>query len=214
MGIANTINTELFKKLEMEERKSESHELFKWIIVTFYKEPVSKYYWENFNEQVFKEDKGHDFKERIGKISAAEMKEEERVSTEALLKNRQKYIDHPDLASVKEEVKKLVKIGDLVMMGNELTKELAQEEKNIELKQVDTRSKEELAQKCVLKSNATKERIDLSDKYIETLEDVDQSLARKESIYSLAASEGHKIIQDLRSSQPKFLRAIQTPIVT
>ena len=60
------------------------------------------------------------------------------------------------MTSVKEEVKKLVKIADLVMMGNELTKELAQEEKNIELKQIDTKSKEELAQKCVLKANATK----------------------------------------------------------
>lgn len=81
VGIANTINTESFKRLEMEDRKSESHELFKWIIITFYKEPVSKYYWENFCEQVFAEDKGRDFKERLGKISAAEMKEEERVAT-------------------------------------------------------------------------------------------------------------------------------------
>lgn len=30
---------------------------------------------------MFKEDKGHDFKERAGKISAAEIKEEERVAT-------------------------------------------------------------------------------------------------------------------------------------
>lgn len=34
------------------------------------------------------------------------------------MKNRQKYIEHPDLSSVKEDVKKLVKIADLVMMGN------------------------------------------------------------------------------------------------
>lgn len=86
-------------------------------MITFYKEPVSRYYWSNFCDQVFKEDKGHDFKERLGKVSAAEIKEEERVATEALLKNRQKYIDHPELASVKEEVKKLVKLGDLVMSG-------------------------------------------------------------------------------------------------
>lgn len=38
-------------------------------------------------------------------------------------------------------------------------------------------------------------------------------LSRKESIYSMAAAEGHKIIEDLRSSQPKFLRAAETPIL-
>jgi hypothetical protein len=52
-------------------------------------------------------------------------------STESLLKNKQKYIDHPEFVSVKEEIKKLIKIADLVMIGNELTKDLINQEKQI-----------------------------------------------------------------------------------
>jgi len=74
IAIANTINLSPLKKLDIEDRRSDAHDLFRWIIVTFYKEPVSKYYWENFCEQVLKADKGHDFKKRLGKISAAEIK--------------------------------------------------------------------------------------------------------------------------------------------
>ena len=48
VAIANTINTDRIGKLVMEDRKSEAHDLFKWLIITFYKEPVNKYYWDNF----------------------------------------------------------------------------------------------------------------------------------------------------------------------
>lgn len=82
-------------------------------------------------EQVFKEDKGHDFKERAGKISAAEIKEEERVATEAILKNREAVSKHPELAPAKTEVTKLLKIADLIMKGFGLTKELLVLEKTI-----------------------------------------------------------------------------------
>ena len=32
----------------MEDRKSEAHEVFRWIISVIYKEPSAKYYWLNF----------------------------------------------------------------------------------------------------------------------------------------------------------------------
>lgn len=48
IAISNTINTNAIGELEIEDRKSEAHDLFKWLIITFYKEPVSKYYWDNF----------------------------------------------------------------------------------------------------------------------------------------------------------------------
>lgn len=48
IAIANTIDSEQLGGLELEDRKSEAHQLFKWAIVVFYKEPVSKYYWGNF----------------------------------------------------------------------------------------------------------------------------------------------------------------------
>lgn len=50
------------------------------------------------------------------------------MATESLLKNKEKYINHPDLKDVVEaDIKKLVKIADLVMRGHELTKELTNE---------------------------------------------------------------------------------------
>lgn len=32
----------------MEDRKSQAHDVFRWIINTVYKEPPAKYYWDNF----------------------------------------------------------------------------------------------------------------------------------------------------------------------
>lgn len=46
--IASNINVKAFLKLDIEERKSDAHEVFKWIIVALYGEPDNKYYWPNF----------------------------------------------------------------------------------------------------------------------------------------------------------------------
>ena len=32
----------------MEDRRSQGHDVFLWILLVVYKEPVSKYYWSNF----------------------------------------------------------------------------------------------------------------------------------------------------------------------
>jgi hypothetical protein len=46
--IASKIDVKAFLKLDIEERKSDAHEVFKWVIVAFYGEPDNKYYWPNF----------------------------------------------------------------------------------------------------------------------------------------------------------------------
>jgi hypothetical protein len=51
--LAKSLELIKFKKLEIEERKSPAHELFKWILVTIYSEPENKYYWNNFKVNVF-----------------------------------------------------------------------------------------------------------------------------------------------------------------
>lgn len=48
MEIANSIDVKSFLKLDIDERKSEANEVFKWIIVAMYGEPENKYYWPNF----------------------------------------------------------------------------------------------------------------------------------------------------------------------
>lgn len=52
MELAKSIDPKLLKKLDLDERKSDANELFKWIIVTFYLEPESKYYWDNFKVKI------------------------------------------------------------------------------------------------------------------------------------------------------------------
>jgi len=81
------------------------------------------------------------------------------------------------------------------MTGNELTKDLVNQEKQIEQRSGDSKTKEDLAQKCILKANATKERVDINDRYIVILDEIYQSLTRKEEVYSLTATEGQKIIE-------------------
>jgi len=62
-----------------------------------YREPVAKYYWDNFKTQAFKEDKGVDFKERMGKLSAADLKEDEKVMTQKLLAHKDTILKNRDL---------------------------------------------------------------------------------------------------------------------
>lgn len=46
--LAKSLDLIKFKKLDIEERKSPAHEVFKWILVAIYSEPENKYYWDNF----------------------------------------------------------------------------------------------------------------------------------------------------------------------
>jgi hypothetical protein len=43
-------------------------------MAVIYNEPSNKYFWPNFKDQAFGNDKGHDFVERLGKVSAADVK--------------------------------------------------------------------------------------------------------------------------------------------
>ena len=43
-------------------------------MAVIYNEPNNKYFWPNFKDHAFVNDKGHDFVERVGKVSAANVK--------------------------------------------------------------------------------------------------------------------------------------------
>jgi hypothetical protein len=47
------------------------------MLVFLYKETASNYFWENFREEVFVNDKGEDFKARLGTVKAVDMKFDE-----------------------------------------------------------------------------------------------------------------------------------------
>lgn len=46
--IASSLDMKRLAKLDIDERKSEANDLFKWILVAIYNEPENKYYWSNF----------------------------------------------------------------------------------------------------------------------------------------------------------------------
>lgn len=81
ISIANSINFKLLSKLDIDDRKSKAHEVFKWIIVSIYGEPENKYYWPNFQEEALEKDEAVDLKERLGKVSALQAKEEQKLKT-------------------------------------------------------------------------------------------------------------------------------------
>lgn len=96
--MAKSIDIKQLKKIEIEDRKSPANDLFKWVLSTIYAEPDSKFYWPNFKEEVFKNDKGSDFKERLGKVSSRSTKEEQRVRTEHFIDNYPDISRAPELA--------------------------------------------------------------------------------------------------------------------
>lgn len=60
--IAAKIDTDILAKIDIEDRKSKANDVFKWVIVTIYGEPDSKFYWPNFKDQIFERDEGKDFR--------------------------------------------------------------------------------------------------------------------------------------------------------
>lgn len=62
------------KKIHIEDKQSPANEIFKWVLGTIYTEPDNKYFWPNFKEEAFGNDKGQDFIERLGKVSATNVK--------------------------------------------------------------------------------------------------------------------------------------------
>lgn len=45
---ANSIDCKKLEKVDIEDRKSEANQVFKWVLVSIYNEPENKYYWPNF----------------------------------------------------------------------------------------------------------------------------------------------------------------------
>ena len=52
----------------------------------FYKDPAAVYHWPNFKQEVFINDKGVDFKSRLYKVKAVDLKYEEIERTHHVLK--------------------------------------------------------------------------------------------------------------------------------
>lgn len=100
--LAKEINIKHLNKVEIDDKKSIANELFKWILVAIYNEPDNKYFWPNFQEQAFENDKGADFIERLGKINAT--KEEHKLKTESFLADYPKILAAPELQKCKDDV--------------------------------------------------------------------------------------------------------------
>jgi hypothetical protein len=106
IDLAQKIDMKKLKNLEIEDKKSKAHEVFKWIIVALYEESENKYYWPNFCKEALDKDKGNDLRERLGKINASKAKEEQKIKTEFFLNNFEEIRSMPEL-----KVKIFLKIG-------------------------------------------------------------------------------------------------------
>jgi hypothetical protein len=65
------------------------NEIFTWIILFFYKDSAAVYYWPNFKQEVFVNDKGSDFKSRLYKVKGVDLKYEELQRTHHIIRKRE-----------------------------------------------------------------------------------------------------------------------------
>jgi hypothetical protein len=84
--IFHTYNTKIASiQIKIKDFSTPLNELFRWMLVFLYKDIAANYFWENFREEVFVNDKGEDFKVRLGTIKAVDMKYDEFQRTEKVL---------------------------------------------------------------------------------------------------------------------------------
>lgn len=64
------------------------NDVFKWVLVTIYKETTDKYDWKNFKKQAFKTDKGKDFLDRLRGTNPSKLRKDDFVLGKALIDRR------------------------------------------------------------------------------------------------------------------------------
>ena len=64
------------------------NDVFIWILECIYKEQPTSYWWDNFNEEVFKKDDGKDYMERLLGFAYTNIEEREGFLTRRLLKEK------------------------------------------------------------------------------------------------------------------------------
>lgn len=73
------------------------HELWKWCMLFLYKESTANYYWQNFKKEAFGNDKGEDFKKRLGTMKGVDLKKEEVDKSNKILLAYNEQVDNPAL---------------------------------------------------------------------------------------------------------------------
>ena len=63
----------------------------------FYKDSGANYYWPNFCKEAFTNDKGLDFRARVGKVKAVDLKKDELIKTDIIFKLKEKILSDPVL---------------------------------------------------------------------------------------------------------------------
>lgn len=66
-------------------------------MVSIYNEPDNKYFWPNFKEEALDNDKGRDFVERLGKVPAMNLKQEQKIKTQQFLSQYPQIAAAPEL---------------------------------------------------------------------------------------------------------------------
>lgn len=98
----------------------------------FYKDPAAVYHWPNFKQEVFINDKGVDFKSRLYKVKAVDLKYEEIERTHhvlkvlyniyiCILKKKEQILADPlILPTQKKSYETLFEIAQIVLQTHEI----------------------------------------------------------------------------------------------
>ncbi|CAD8160338.1 unnamed protein product [Paramecium pentaurelia] len=201
---ANGLNINDLKQLNIKNKDKESpvNELWIWSLVVIYKEPASSYYWNNFKEQVFEKAEGaQDFKERLGKVKAVDMKKDEFERTQNLLKQREQILASDILTpAIKTQITSFFKIVDLMIEVEKHSKVIHSNEKLLQQHAIEKQQIQSDTSKNQEKAQILKDRITFLDTIHRGYQFMYDAMTKKIHSYQQAQILNDKFTEQIESS--------------
>ncbi|CAD8076302.1 unnamed protein product [Paramecium sonneborni] len=201
---ANSLNINDLKQLNIKNKDKESpvNELWIWTLVVIYKEPASSYYWNNFKEQVFEKPEGsQDFKERLGRVKAVDMKKDEFERTQNLLKQKEQIIASNILTPpILAQINIIFKIVDLMIQVEKKSKEIHENEKLLQKLALDKQQIQSDTNKNQDKAKILQDRINFLDTIHKGYQFMHDAMIKKIHSYQQAQILNDKFTEQIESS--------------
>ncbi|CAD8064346.1 unnamed protein product [Paramecium sonneborni] len=201
---ANSLNINDLKQLNIKNKDKESpvNELWIWTLVVIYKEPASSYYWNNFKEQVFEKPEGsQDFKERLGKVKAVDMKKDEFERTQNLIKQKDQIISSNILTpAIQAQIKIIFKIVELMIDVEKQSKEIHDNEKLLQTHALEKQKIQSETNKNQDKAKILQDRITFLDTIHKGYQFMHDAMTKKIHSYQQAQILNDKFTEQIESS--------------
>ncbi|CAK81867.1 unnamed protein product (macronuclear) [Paramecium tetraurelia] len=201
---ANGLNINDLKQLNIKNKDKESpvNELWIWSLVVIYKEPASSYYWNNFKEQVLEKAEGsQDFKERLGRVKAVDMKKDEYERTQNLLKQREQILAADILTpAIKTQITNFFKIVDLMIEVEKHSKSIHNNEKLLQQLATEKQQLQSETSKNQDKAQILKDRIAFLDTIHKGYQFMYDAMTKKIHSYQQAQILNDKFTEQIEQS--------------